>query len=297
MLRAAGGVPPIVKSPSPLLGFNNNVRHRGRVFHIQTEDSGVRHPHIITHLFADGGRILKTIKTSYAEHVGEASMGETVRGMMQEQHKGMFIALKGGEYDYLFEEPGSRPEPGSRSVRDPLATTAELVAAVAEPVPEIIPPRSKKPSRPELHIDPAAILGPSQRERRAPAGLSEMEPLSALFPSAGPTPRIATRPPPPMIADLPPPPQRVLGLRDGEPSSASRPKSIPAPRSQEPESTRAPLSRGGGRYAPSRPASFFAPPPDAGSLFGDDPLGDKSLDEIILAYLVEDLESVPPSRR
>ena len=60
----------VVKAPSPLLGFNNNVRHKGRVFHIQTEDSGIRHPHIITHLFADGGRILKTTKTSYAEHVG-----------------------------------------------------------------------------------------------------------------------------------------------------------------------------------------------------------------------------------
>ena len=49
-----------MKAPSPLLGYNNNVRHKGRVFHIQTEDSGVNHPHIITHLFADGGRILKS---------------------------------------------------------------------------------------------------------------------------------------------------------------------------------------------------------------------------------------------
>src|SRR3954469_2000083 len=94
----------VVKAPSPLLGFNNNVRHKGRVFHIQTEDSGVRHPHVITHLFADGGRILKTTKTSYTEHIGQASMAETVRAMMQEQHKSMFIALRDGQFDYLFEE-------------------------------------------------------------------------------------------------------------------------------------------------------------------------------------------------
>jgi hypothetical protein len=30
------------KYPSPLLGYNNNVRHKGKVFHIQTEDSGVK---------------------------------------------------------------------------------------------------------------------------------------------------------------------------------------------------------------------------------------------------------------
>ena len=44
--------------PSPLLGYNTNVRHRGKIFHIQTEDSGVTHAHIFTHLFADGGRIV-----------------------------------------------------------------------------------------------------------------------------------------------------------------------------------------------------------------------------------------------
>ena len=39
------------KTPPPLLGFNNNVRHRGRVFHIQREDSGIKIPRIVTHLF------------------------------------------------------------------------------------------------------------------------------------------------------------------------------------------------------------------------------------------------------
>ena len=45
---------------SPLLGFNNNVRHKGRLFHIQTEDSGVRHPHVITHLFMLTGASART---------------------------------------------------------------------------------------------------------------------------------------------------------------------------------------------------------------------------------------------
>src|SRR5271167_1223056 len=99
----------VVKAPSPLLGFNNNVRHKGRVFHIQTEDSGIRHPHIITHLFADGGRILKTTKTSYVEHLGQERLAETVRAMMQEQHKAMFIALRDGQFDYLFDENAAGP--------------------------------------------------------------------------------------------------------------------------------------------------------------------------------------------
>ena len=75
------------KAPSPLLGYNNNVRHKNRIFHVQTEDSGIKHPHIITHLFMDGGRILKSIKKSYAEHVGTDGMSDVVRNMMKEQHK------------------------------------------------------------------------------------------------------------------------------------------------------------------------------------------------------------------
>src|SRR6478609_5187811 len=34
------------------MGFNNNIKFMDTVFHVQTEDSGLDSPHIITHLFA-----------------------------------------------------------------------------------------------------------------------------------------------------------------------------------------------------------------------------------------------------
>lgn len=96
--------------PPPLLGYNNNVRHRGRVFHIQTEDSGVANPRIMTHLFADGGRIVKSTRTDYSEHLGRTDLAETVRGLMKDQHKAMFVALRGGELDALIGfEPDAPP--------------------------------------------------------------------------------------------------------------------------------------------------------------------------------------------
>src|SRR5690349_8716588 len=91
------------KAPSPLLGYNNNVRHKNKVFHIQTEDSGVKYGHIITHLFADGGRILKSVKTSYAEYLQNEKMADIVREMMKQQHKSMFIALRDGKFDALID--------------------------------------------------------------------------------------------------------------------------------------------------------------------------------------------------
>jgi len=46
------------------------------------------------------------------------------------------------------------------------------------------------------------------------------------------------------------------------------------------------------RYAPTRPASIFgqARPQQGKSIFGEDLISDKSLDEVILSYLAEDLE-------
>ncbi len=86
-------------SPSPLVGYNTNVRHKGKLYHIQTEDSGVKRPHVITQLFADGGRIIASEKTSYEEHVEAENLAATVKQLMQEQHKRVFIGLRDGAYD------------------------------------------------------------------------------------------------------------------------------------------------------------------------------------------------------
>jgi hypothetical protein len=48
------------------------------------------------------------------------------------------------------------------------------------------------------------------------------------------------------------------------------------------------------RYAPARPAAIFGQGARRGSsIFGEDLISDKSLDEVILSYLAEDLESPP----
>jgi hypothetical protein len=46
------------------------------------------------------------------------------------------------------------------------------------------------------------------------------------------------------------------------------------------------------RYAPTRPASIFgqARPQQGKTIFGEDLISDKSLDEVILSYLAEDLD-------
>jgi hypothetical protein len=87
------------------MGFNNNIKSRGQVFHVQTEDSGLDAPHIITHLFADGGRVIKSHRRSYVEAIAREGSGiaEFVRGLMKAQHMEMVLALRDGRFDAIIE--------------------------------------------------------------------------------------------------------------------------------------------------------------------------------------------------
>lgn len=127
--------------PPPLLGYNNNVRHRGRIFHIQTEDSGVNSPRIMTHLFADGGRIVKSTRTDYSEHLEQDDMSVVVKNMMKEQHKAMFVALRSGELDGLigFEEVAAPEAPPGDVLGNKSKSSTPPPAAV-----EKFPPAEEK---------------------------------------------------------------------------------------------------------------------------------------------------------
>jgi hypothetical protein len=94
---------------SPILGYNHNVRYRGIVFHVQTEDSGLANPHVFSHLF-HGGVIISTRKLVYDRDAAE----DVVKSLMQAQHKAMMKDLKNHFFDekidqYLGGTPGLIP--------------------------------------------------------------------------------------------------------------------------------------------------------------------------------------------
>ena len=112
---------------SPILGYNHNVRYRGLVFHVQTEDSGILSPHLFTHLF-HGGVIVSTRKLIYDSGAAE----DSIKSLMQAQHKAVLKDLRRGLFDdkideYLGNTPGLEPRaaPGSRTP-PPRASEPEL---------------------------------------------------------------------------------------------------------------------------------------------------------------------------
>lgn len=81
-----------------VLGFNHNIQYRGETFHVQTEDSGIERPHIVTLLYR-GGVIIASQKTSYSDIVKVEKLELVVEELMKEQHKNMMRRLKSGEFD------------------------------------------------------------------------------------------------------------------------------------------------------------------------------------------------------
>lgn len=277
-----------MKVISPLLGFNNNVKHKGRVFHVQTEDSGVRHPHVITHLFADGGRILKTMKTSYAEHLNEANLRDIVHQLMKEQHKAMFVALRDGQFDHFFEEKDTAAQAAAAAAQ---AAAAPAPPSVAAPSSGVVPaPPSVTPAPPTV----AVPVLPGSAKAGAPVSSGVRPVVAEVVTSkssdaidldlrgldkaaAAAEPNVGSAP-----GDLSPPPSAVK--QGGALFTAGVYRTLATAAASVPSTGRYAQPKSPGIFGGSRPVQNV-------SIFGEDLISEKSLDEVILSYLAEDLEN------
>ncbi|MCP4680097.1 MAG: hypothetical protein GY854_32310 [Deltaproteobacteria bacterium] len=215
---------------SPLLGYNTNVRHAGMLFHIQTEDSGVGHPHVITHLFTEG-TILGTKKTSYKHLLEQDGLEKGVRALMKDQHKTMFIELRDG-------------------VHDPI-TAKILGVQVGDALPSDY---VEKPAKPDAPVTSAA-------ESTKPASTSGSDSKELI------------RPVRPTATKIKVPPEE--GVQVVRPAAMDKVVEV----ASEDEVI----------DADSVGRSIFDTP-DEGGDFGDSLITDKSLDEVILSYLTDELD-------
>ena len=123
--------------PRGLGGYNSNVQHRGSVFHIQTEDSGIDNPYITTHLYDDRGAILSTKKSSYAQLINDGGCDDAHRHrMIQDQHDTMYHALRAGRFVHLWVPPATRANKTRRNMTPPMPMQSVANIAVEQPLGE-----------------------------------------------------------------------------------------------------------------------------------------------------------------
>lgn len=81
-----------------ITGFNTDIKHNDKVYHIQTEDKGLQNPYIESLIYV-GGEILASKKTSYAEQVKTGVDEKWIGSLMEQQHRTMIAAIKRGRFD------------------------------------------------------------------------------------------------------------------------------------------------------------------------------------------------------
>ena len=253
------------KTYAPVGGFNHNVKYGPRVYHVQTEDSGLPHAHYITHLFV-GGNIVASMKTSYAEKAADPNLNAVVRSLMEGQHKVMLKRLVAGEFNEMAERLAAQHyDPGV--LADGTNTAAYVNTSPTAPAATPRPPPAARPMAPR----PPPKTVPLDR-RAQPAVWQPSPPTSSpAAPRApgSPLPAVTRGPAQPTRPAVPPRMAPVAAPIPARPAA----KGAPAP-------------------------SFFSesavemPHEDLPTLFAEELISEKSLDEVILAFLSADLE--PP---
>jgi hypothetical protein len=279
-----------------LTGFNTDIRHSERVYHVQTEDRGPGNP-VIESLVYVGGEILLSKKIPYGEHVhGDKVDEKAVRGLMDIQHRRILEAIRRGRLDVKKPDEAAL-ELGEDTFPAPPGVSPAAVAAVAailsapvEPLPGDEKARAAakersgvrsgvRPSVSRAGVRPASGVSP----RAAPIAAHTPQPLPRPSSAPGaPAVRattsgaessdvfmetfVSSRPAPPA---LPPSPAPA--------SAASRPTTMAA--------AAPPVSSSPSAIAPAvkPPAPATAPASASG--------GPKTLDQVIVDYLASEAAS------
>src|SRR5580765_2846671 len=94
-----------------ITGFNTDIRHGDKVYHIQTEDKGLQNPYIESLVYV-GGEILASKKTSYAEQAKTGVDEKWIASLMEQQHRTMIAAIKRGRFDSPADSTKISARPG-----------------------------------------------------------------------------------------------------------------------------------------------------------------------------------------
>jgi hypothetical protein len=234
-----------------ITGFNTDVKHAQRVYHVQTEDRGLANP-VVESLVYVGGEILLSKKSPYRDLIrGDRVDEKALREMMDLQHRRMIEAVRRGRLDG--EQPPDTdwddetlPSNASRVSPAAVAAVAAILSAPREPLPGSTP--EPPPSRPA----PGALAKPSA------------SPPAKDIPSA-PKPRM---------------PRQTFAA---EQPASSKPSTAPQPAAVTPPAPAAPPAKAA-PPAPPAPLAAPAPRPKAES-------GVRSLDQVIVDYLASEAAS------
>ena len=79
-------------------GFNTDVEHDGRIYHVQTEDKGTSNP-TIESLVYRGGEILAAVRSSYADLQAKGFDEADIARRIEAQHNQVLADVRAGKFE------------------------------------------------------------------------------------------------------------------------------------------------------------------------------------------------------
>ncbi len=132
-----------------ITGFNTDVEHEGVVYHVQTEDKGLKSPLLLSLVYV-GGTILASKRTPYDDLIAEGYDEKALAERLQRQHKLICAAIKAGRIEDLKKQ--TERESASRS-----KTTEQVESRAPQPVEAIIEEVQEAPQPEITEMPPAPI--------------------------------------------------------------------------------------------------------------------------------------------
>jgi hypothetical protein len=122
-----------------ITGFNTDVPHDGRIYHVQTEDRGRENP-VLESLVYIGGTIVAKKSTPYSEQLSGGATEEAIASLLKRQHQVIIAAIKAGRIEDLIRHSAQKENLKREPVvKQPTAASLQPEAATkpsAEPVKE-----------------------------------------------------------------------------------------------------------------------------------------------------------------
>jgi hypothetical protein len=159
-----------------ITGFNTDVQHGGRVYHVQTEDRGHEHPFFESLVYV-GGTIVAKKRTPYGEQIDQGATEEAIAQLLRRQHQVVIAAIKAGRIDDLIRHTAEESKvsdldrqvlnvPSDKSGASAAQVPEDTVAA--PPAPNRVASRRPAPSQAPPNQNQVAKNQPGQN----PAGTS-----------------------------------------------------------------------------------------------------------------------------
>lgn len=180
-IRETGGIPPSLVAPRAfepvtarrvVIGYNHQIPYQGRVYHVQTEDSGRTKGHIFTHVF-HAGVIVASSRVDY----DETKLDIEIADLLKRSHKSMLRKLVRGILDEAIARCLGPANSGNERRALPPADARQEHGEQGDVAPRD-PPPGRPRERPEHPTDQSISL---ERQRQALTESLDMDNINQVL--------------------------------------------------------------------------------------------------------------------